>query len=113
MHVVVSFRPLASNNAYRSGKCVSGASGARLTTQVITWVKTETAKRYATPLQGYIGCFIMNYQGPEVTNRIFHSFLKTGLVGVEAKARIAVFCSRLIALNSMPTPIEVILETTE
>jgi len=96
-----------------SEKRVSGASGARLTTQVITWVKTETAKRYATPLQGYIGCFIMNYQGPEVTNRIFHSFLKTGLVGVEAKARIAVFCSRLIALNSMPTPIEVILETTE
>jgi hypothetical protein len=46
-------------------------------------------------------------------NILTHSFLNTGLEKVEAKARIAVFCSRLIALNSMPTPTEVILETTE
>jgi hypothetical protein len=76
-------------------------------------LERENVAWYVILLEGYIGCFKLNHQRPEVSKSISHSFFNTGLEEVEAKARMAVFCSRLIALNSMPTPTEVILETTE
>jgi len=38
-------------------------------------LETEKAEQYTTIPQRHIGCFKLNYQGPEVTKSISHSFL--------------------------------------